>query len=180
MTTALPASLYPLLTRTPLPSLRPTSPYDASLQHTISTLPHPPCVLGILHLLNDDLVSAHEVVQNDEGNASSDYIHSILHRREADYWNSKWWLGQFRHPVVPSLYEAEDYEEATRRAKRFVDEVEGLVGGGAGKGATTACGATRKMEQLKKVQWREMRALAEYVLKECGVGFDQARALAAA
>lgn len=175
--TSLPASLHPLLTRgddDALPFLRPTKPYDATLTSLINTLSHPPSLLAILHLLNDDLHSAHELAQNDDTNPSSNYVHSILHRREADYWNSKWWLDQFKHPFIPQLYECEEYGEASEKAKRFVDEVEALVGqkkGGRG-GATTACGAQRKMNELKKWQWSEMKGLAEWVLEECGVEID--------
>ncbi|KAK0491567.1 hypothetical protein IW261DRAFT_1438353, partial [Armillaria novae-zelandiae] len=39
--------------------------------------------------------------QSDDGNLTSNYLHAQLHRREGDYWNSKWWLGtgmQSAHP----------------------------------------------------------------------------------
>ncbi|EPQ28087.1 uncharacterized protein PFL1_04414 [Pseudozyma flocculosa PF-1] len=173
---ALPASLLPLLSRgsaaspaSSLPSLRPTQPHDATLHPTIEALSSPPSLRAMLHLLNDDLSSAHEIAQSDEGNPSSDLIHSILHRREADYWNSKWWLDQFRHPILPVVYEKQDYAEVRRSAKRFVDEVEALVGGKGRGGATTACGAQKKMEELKRWQWRELSLLAQHVLQECGL-----------
>jgi hypothetical protein len=46
--------------------------------------------IRVLHLLNDDFNGCHELAQTQEGNPYSDHLHSIAHRREPDYWNSKW------------------------------------------------------------------------------------------
>ena len=73
----------------PLPSLSPKAPWDPSLTPVINALPDPVPIRAILHLLNDDMHNAHELAQGDEGNATSDYVHQQLHRREGDYWNSK-------------------------------------------------------------------------------------------
>ena len=73
----------------PPPPLRRKHPYDKSLKSEIYGLRDPPPIRAALHLANDDITSAHETAQDDEGTPTSDYVHAQLHRREGDYWNSK-------------------------------------------------------------------------------------------
>jgi hypothetical protein len=73
----------------PPPPLRPVGPYDATLTQSIDGLPDGAPLRAALHLLNDDVARAHEIAQAHEGIQTADYVHSQLHRREGDYWNSK-------------------------------------------------------------------------------------------
>jgi len=58
-----------------------------------------------LALWNDHLAAAHAVFQNDESPNGSLW-HAILHRREGDFSNSKYWLARAgRHPVYEVLGE---------------------------------------------------------------------------
>lgn len=78
-----------LLNRTP-PPLSPSSVHDPTLIAQIDALNKAPISLrAALHLANDDINSAHELAQSNEGDVTCDYLHGILHRREGDYWNSK-------------------------------------------------------------------------------------------
>lgn len=161
----LPSELQPLLIRDQkpdaLPHLRPQKPYSPDLTTAISSFDAPVPVRGILHLLNDDIDSAHTLVQDDDGNRDSNLVHSILHRREGDFWNSKWWLNQFSHPFLDQLY-AEKKLAGKAGAKQFVDMVERVTS----KGATTACAAQRDVKEAKEWQWKEHKALAEYLFTE--------------
>ena len=78
-----------LLARSPLPPLCPTKPFDAALTATISSLPETSDVTkAVLHLLNDDMSSAHDLAQAHEESTTANLTHAILHRREKDFWNS--------------------------------------------------------------------------------------------
>lgn len=173
-TLTLPSELTTLLHRDQpdaLPPLRPQKPFSPQLKSTISSLPSslPIPVVGILHLLNDDLDAAHTLVQDDDGNRDSNLIHSLLHRREGDFCNSKWWLNQFTHPFLNSLYEEKKLDGRTG-AKQFVDMVERVTS----KGAATACAAQRDVTTAKGWQWKEHSTLAQYLFEQYGVQVSSA------
>lgn len=60
-----------------------------------------------LHLLYDDLDGSHALSQTIEGcgkNHNGDYWHAIMHRREPDYGNAKYWFRRVgTHPVLAEL-----------------------------------------------------------------------------
>nr|CDI53300.1 conserved hypothetical protein [Melanopsichium pennsylvanicum 4] len=160
----LPSELLTLLQRdgtASLPPLRPQKPYSVELKSSISSLT--PClpiaVVGMLHLLNDDIDAAHALVQDDDSNKDSNLIHSILHRREGDFWNSKWWLNQFSHDFLNELYKHRNMDGRTG-AKQFVDMVERVTS----QGAVSACAAQSDVNLAKEWQWKEHSNLAHYVL----------------
>ncbi|MEN9733061.1 MAG: hypothetical protein RLZ45_1056 [Verrucomicrobiota bacterium] len=54
-------------------------------------------------LYHDHHDAAHDIVQ-DLQDTEAAMIHAILHRREPDYWNAKYWFRRFdAHPVYRSL-----------------------------------------------------------------------------
>jgi hypothetical protein len=62
------------------------------------------CLSG-LWLYYDDLDESHRISQS-LGSATGSYWHSLMHRREPDAWNSKYWLDRTgRHPIFPVLCE---------------------------------------------------------------------------
>ena len=77
-----------------------------------------------------------------------DYLHAILHRREEDYWNSKWWFNRISHPLIAELYR-------DMTPQKFVDEVEKAV----------RQQDEGKMDNLAERQLQEMVRLAEYAIK---------------
>ncbi len=143
-----------------LPPLRPQRPYSAEAKSAIadSTLAIP--VRGALHLLNDDLDAAHNLVQTDEGTPLSDLVHAVLHRREGDFWNSKWWLDRISPALLTTLY-----ANGRAGAKRFVDDVERITS----KGTATACAAQRDVADAKEWQWKELVSIAKHACKEYNV-----------
>lgn len=60
-----------------------------------------------LHLLYDDLDGSHALSQTIEGrgkNHNGDYWHAIMHRREPDYSNARYWFRRVgTHPVMNEL-----------------------------------------------------------------------------
>lgn len=59
---------------------------------------------GLL-LWNDDLDTAHEIVQ-DMHQVIGSYWHAILHRREGDGDNAKYWFARVgQHPIFPLLHQ---------------------------------------------------------------------------
>jgi hypothetical protein len=61
------------------------------------------CVLSALWLWHDYLDESHTICQSIE-TPSGSYWHAILHRREGDFGNAKYWYAQAgAHPIMPSL-----------------------------------------------------------------------------
>ncbi len=83
-----------LLARDPLPPLVPLKVYDPTLTAEIEASDAPAVVKAGLHLLNDDLATSHALSQSHEGEPLADYWHAIIHRREGDYGNSRYWFGR--------------------------------------------------------------------------------------
>ena len=73
--------LRDFLVSLPLPTARPSDPDTVALRS------------GLL-LFNDFFDECHSCSQSVEGHQNADYWHAILHRREPDYGNAKYW---FRH-----------------------------------------------------------------------------------
>ena len=79
------------------------------------------CVRSGLLLWNDALDSSHEIVQN-IGTKTGNYWHAIMHRRESDYSNAKYWFGRVgKHPIyfqllcyAQELSQTEQQEEYTK------------------------------------------------------------------
>jgi hypothetical protein len=106
----------PLLAAAPLNELGPGTPFRAKeaelrkISADAAFVPNPIidrpmaelCLAG-LWLMYDFLDESHTISQSIE-NASGSYWHAILHRREPDYSNAKYWFRQVgRHPIFSSL-----------------------------------------------------------------------------
>jgi hypothetical protein len=72
-----------------------------------------PLVLGLLFLWHDHLNESHEISQDLE-TAEGSLLHGMMHRREPDYWNSKYW---FRRAGTHSIHEA-----MTQPVREFLDQ----------------------------------------------------------
>jgi hypothetical protein len=73
-----------------------------SVTHAISSLFLHPSIEAALHLLNDDLVSAHFLVRHMQAapQYESMMLHGILHRIEGDYENAKAWYRDVQNSEV--------------------------------------------------------------------------------
>ena len=67
-----------------------------------------PRITDLIHALallwHDRLEEAHALVQKRDGDGDADFLHALLHRREGDYGNAKyWWREVGNHPIFPAL-----------------------------------------------------------------------------
>ncbi|KAG0699608.1 hypothetical protein DFH29DRAFT_40263 [Suillus ampliporus] len=129
-----------LFARSPPAPLSPKGIWRQDLTAQINELPANPNVKAVLHLLNDDFNGCHELTQTQEGNPYADHLHSIVHRREPDYENSKYWIARFSHEHLPE------------EMHRFVDAVQSAEASGNG------------VAEHEKRQWEEMTMLARILI----------------
>lgn len=102
-----------------------------------------PEVLAGLWLYVDDLDRSHTISQ-DIHSPTGSYWHAIMHRREGDFWNSKYWFHKVGdHPVIGLL----GYDPSV-----FVDQCESDQG--------------RNAAELVEIQRQEWKALFDWSLKE--------------
>jgi hypothetical protein len=101
-----PPAIVDLITLEHPPALGPGAPAGAlraKLAAATAALP-PACAAG-LWLRFDFLDEAHAISQDLE-TADGSFWHAIMHRREPDAWNSKyWWRRVGAHPVLKQLAE---------------------------------------------------------------------------
>ena len=103
--------------RQPLPPLAPEKEWDAELTKQIQATPTTNLfdgralkdsslanvVKSALLLWNDALDDSHDISQG-VGSTTGSYWHGIMHRREPDYSNSKYWFARVgNHPIFPTL-----------------------------------------------------------------------------
>jgi hypothetical protein len=104
------------------------------------------CMAG-LWLLANDLDRSHKISQ-ELGTPEGSLWHGIMHRREGDYANAKYWFRRAgRHPVYGQI--APDWD-----AMAFVDQVEACVTRGVGD-----------RQELVRWQQREWECLFEHCWK---------------
>jgi len=173
----LPPDIYQaLFERDPPPRLRPTGVYSPGLTSRIASLKingadAPDPVLSSLHLLNDDIELAHKIAEPyySRGVDICDYPHALVHVKEGDYGNARWWFGRITsrsHPLLVENFSPEGgkcltVEEAGRLAKKMVDGCQ-KVGAGTSKGMG-----------LEKELYRQTKATAEWSIQEYVVKAQQ-------
>ena len=120
------------------------------------------CVQSALWLHHDFLTESHEISQEIDTPTGS-YLHAIMHRREPDAFNSKyWWRRVGTHPVFAEVAVAAAElgylkPSAAWDPNRFVDDCE----------AARDRGGERE-ELLKRVQAAEMALLLAWCVREAG------------
>ncbi|ORX38196.1 hypothetical protein BD324DRAFT_619926 [Kockovaella imperatae] len=138
-----------LFARDPIPPLEPgKKAFDPSLARPISKLNEHKYVIAALHLANDDIHHCHEIAQANEGDPTANLLHATLHRREGDYWNSKYWLSRTSHPLLPDI----------SAAKAFVDDCEKVQ-----KPRNKAMRDQDEDLRLRTKQWEDIQALIRWI-----------------
>lgn len=142
-----------LFARSPPAPLSPKGIWRQDLTAQINQLSANLNIRAVLHLLNDDFNGCHELAQTQEGNPYSDHLHSIAHRREPDYWNSKYWIARFSHEHLPEIYSpGGTVTQAKQEMDKFVDAVQSAETSGKG------------VSDHEKRQWEEMTKLARILI----------------
>jgi hypothetical protein len=144
------ASADEILKDIPPSPLGPGTPHEG-LRSAIAGLKLPPPAMAGLWLRCDFLHESHEVSQ-ELHSAEGSFWHAIMHRREPDAFNSKyWWRKVGKHPVLAQL-RREFPEYATPEA--FVDLCERVRGSGTPEEALAVA-----------IQQREWELLFEYSVR---------------
>lgn len=61
-------------------------------------------VTSLAHCWHDHFEACHELCQSREGQQDADYVHAILHRREGDVDNARYWFRRVgTHPAFAEL-----------------------------------------------------------------------------
>ena len=98
------------------------------------------CVAGVL-LLHDDLEKSHTISQGIEA-AEGSYWHGIMHRREPDYPNAKYWFGKVGpHQVFDELAE---HNGGSWDPYDFIDDIARAAAGDAA--LARRCGELQMLE----------------------------------
>ena len=185
-----------LETRAPLPPLAPREEWDSELTDQIqdislealfdgqsikdSTMGY--AMQSGLLLWNDALDASHTISQEIESETGS-YWHGIMHRREPDYSNAKYWFRRVgTHPTFPALREQAlvllqsgptesdtlaDYAEAIEKtddwdAFRFVDWCQAADGDRSRPEAVKSFLQTVQVEEIKLLlHYSYQRALTQ-------------------
>lgn len=117
--------------------------------------------MALALLWHDDLDGAHELCQAHEGHPECDYVHALLHRREGDFANAKYWFREVgNHPAYAAVAQA-----AAALGQS------GLVADGKWRPAAMvdACAAAlsrdaARQSVLMQVQAAEFRVLATHIV----------------
>jgi hypothetical protein len=154
--TPLPPAVAELLTgRTPAlgPGV-PNEPVRAQLEAFAAAGETGRALHAALWLYHDFLHESHEISQELHTPTGS-LLHAIMHRREPDAWNSKYWFRRVGdHPVYAAIGAAAKdlgYGTGTWEPMRFVDDCEAARGKGG-----------EREELLKRVQAKEVEQIAAW------------------
>jgi hypothetical protein len=125
---------------------------------------------GLVLLWHDHFDAAHEIVQDLE-TAEGSYVHAILHRREPDYSNAKYWFRRVRqHPCHEPLAKAAETILKSADPDALASR---LVPGGrwdafafvdACEEAESKRGDAKTADALRQVQAREFELLLEHLV----------------
>lgn len=128
-------------------------------------------IRSLVLLWHDHLVASHNISQGIE-NADGSFVHAIMHRREPDAWNSKyWWRRVGKHPAFPEitrrvseLLKGSHRREELGLAKRLVAD-----GSWDASAFVDACDAAKDesmIRTLREIQRIETEVLLEHFCHE--------------
>lgn len=153
----------------PRKGIRPLRELNSELDRSLSPVNNSELVRTLILLWHDHLDAAHRIAQEIETTDGS-YVHGIMHRREPDYSNAKYWFRRVgRHACFAPLageaakiLKSGDYSELRERLIRgdewdafaFVDACE-----------QASHGPTAKEKILREIQAAEFKVLLEHLAK---------------
>lgn len=133
------------------------SPHDRALSNAIASLHVHPTLEALLHMLNNDLTSAHFLCRHMESAPAyeSMLIHGVLHRIEGDYNNASAWYGDVKDSEVFHAV----WPEGLDTARAFLDKLKDKK--------------NQDVASLQSQCEREMKTLIEFCKKKFGTGVFQ-------
>lgn len=151
------STLYTHILTLPPPLTPPAKPTSPILTAQISSLSLHPSLEAALHILNNDLPSAHFLVRHMQAPPAyaGMFLHGILHRVEGDYDNARAW---YKNVAGSEVFD-EVWEGGEGEARGFIGRVEGFVKKGEGE-----------REGLERESLREIEAVVEYCRRKFGEG----------
>ncbi len=132
---------------------------EARVAAFVAAMPRAAHAIGHLRaaaLLWNDRLDASHAVSQDLSDADAAWLHGIMHRREPDYGNAKYWFARVgRHPAYAALAEAarDAGLPGGWDADAFIDRVEAAQAG------------TEPTAPLIALQAREFAVLVEHLLR---------------
>jgi len=148
-----------------------TAKLDSLFRETKLPPRQQPLIRSLVLLWHDHLDAAHTLAQGIE-NPDGSFVHALMHRREPDYFNAKyWWRRVGAHPAFPEIARRVGELLPARGAAELAVKL--LPGGKWNPGAfVDACaqaaigGSPKQTEWLREVQRVETEALLDFFCHE--------------
>jgi hypothetical protein len=114
---------------------------------------------GLALLWHDHWDDSHSVVQRFEGDSDCDLVHGILHRREGDLANARYWCSQVpKHPAFAPI------AAAMESARDRYPSISRFVKNGAWSPMAFLTSAIQKphFSEYQNIQALELKAIAQF------------------
>ncbi|VAX39168.1 hypothetical protein MNBD_PLANCTO02-2726 [hydrothermal vent metagenome] len=145
---------------------------DELVQHVTSEIEITALKAG-LFLIHDNLETSHQLSQSIQGkgkNVNGDYWHGIMHRREPDYSNAKYWFRRVgEHPIYPKLFDVVSAMNLPENSRQLLENEKWDAFAFIDFCETCAENPhSTKMKTARMIQWSEMLLLMEHCYHAAG------------